>query len=96
MDSALLIKYLSTQEKKPLVEDDNIEKFNMVSENINIIGLIISVAIGGYAAYLSYECNTKHNMSEPIKIVYAILAYIFGLIYLIYYLLFRGDYCSTS
>ena len=96
MDAALVIKYLSKQENKPLIKEDKIEKFNMNTDGGSMLGMIISIAIGGYAAYLSYECNTRHNMSEPMKIIYAILAYIFGLLYLIYYVLFRSDYCSVE
>jgi hypothetical protein len=96
MDAALVIKYLSKQENKPLIKEDKIEKFDKNTDGVSILGMIISIAIGGYSAYLSYECNTRHNMSEPMKIIFAILAYIFGLLYLIYYVLFRSDYCSVE
>jgi hypothetical protein len=96
MDAALVIKYLSKQENKPLIKEDKIEKFDMNTDGVSMLGMIISIAIGGYSAYLSYECNTRHNMSEPMKIIFAILAYIFGLLYLIYYVLFRSDYCSVE
>ena len=92
MDSIYLVKYLS---KLEINNNDNkkIEKFD--TSNVSIIGNIIGLLIGGYAAYLSYECNTRNNMSEPIKILYAALAFFFGLLYLLYYLLFRSDYCSV-
>jgi len=96
MDAALMIKYLSKQENKPLVKQDKVESFEMNGENIAIIGMIISIIIGAYSAYLSWECNTRHNMSEPMKIVWAILAYMFGLVYLVYYIFFRSDYCSVE
>ena len=55
--------------------------------------LVISIFIGAFAAYLSYDCNSKKNMSELQKVLWAVLAYIFGLLYLIYYALFRFDSC---
>lgn len=96
MDSLYLIKYLSKLEEA----DDNknkkstVENFGM--NNITTMGNVISLLIGGYAAYLSYTCNTKYNIDEPIKIIYSIFAFSFGLLYLIYFVLFRSDYCGVE
>jgi uncharacterized protein YacL len=87
MDAYLIVKQLEQNKKK-------IEKMNQANNDNGVnIGLIISIIIGAYASYLSYECNTKHNVPEIQKILFAVLAYIFGLFYLIYYFLFRYDSC---
>jgi hypothetical protein len=104
MDALEIIKQINKYKKKlenmeysnagnqPKVEQNQIpaENNSMLS-----IGTIISFMIGAYAAYLSYECNSKKNMSEMAKIIFAILAYIFGLFYLIYYYLFQYDTCNS-
>jgi Kef-type K+ transport system membrane component KefB len=94
MDSIYLVKYLSKLETLDKNNNKKIENFN--SSSVAIGGNIIGLLIGAYAAYLSYECNSRHNMGEPLKIVYALFAFFFGLIYLLYYLLFRSDYCRIE
>jgi hypothetical protein len=68
------------------------EKFvSMDDRNIIKIGKILSIFIGLYAAYLSYECSKKHGLSTVQKLLYAGLSYIFGIFYLLYYFLFKHD-----
>ena len=87
MDALLIVKQLQKNKK-------SIEKMNQANNNNGSnIGLFLSIIIGAYASYLSYECNSKHNVPELQKILFAVLAYIFGLLYLIYYFLFRYDKC---
>ena len=89
MDAYMIVRQLEKNKSK-------LEKMNSSSNTKSVgsnLGLLISILIGAYASYLSYECNTKKNISETHKIFYAVLAYIFGLFYLIYYFLFRFDTC---
>jgi len=87
MDALFIVKQLDKNKKK-------IEKMNETNANKGSnIGLVLSIIIGAYASYLSYECNSKNNVPEMQKIVFAILSYIFGLFYLIYYFLFKYDSC---
>lgn len=58
-----------------------------------IISMIIGISIGLFAAYLSWKCNTKFKYSTWLKVLYAFLAYIFGLIYIILHFIFRYDVC---
>ena len=97
MDSIYLIKYLGNLETTKDDKNKNlkVEKFDM-SATTSLFSNIVSFAIGGSAAYLSYTCNTRDNMGEPLKIVYAALAFFFGLLYLFYYLLFRSDHCRIE
>ena len=94
MDAALIINYIKKLNNKPTIKDGKIEEFINIDQ-FSSVGSIISILIGAYAAYLSYTCNSKRfDMSEPTKIIWAVIAYFFGLVYLIYYTLFRSDYCS--
>ena len=90
MDALVILKNLQKNKKK-------LEKLDETSESSSMskYGIFISIMIGVYAAYISYDCNSKKNIPEIQKIVYSILAYIFGLIYLIYYFLFRFDSCNS-
>ena len=94
MDSIYLIKYLCKIENNNINKEKKIENFE--SSTVVQYGNILGLLIGGWAAYLSYECNTRHNINEPLKIIYAVFAFWFGLIYLIYYLLFKSDYCHIK
>ena len=89
MDAYVIVNLIK-KHKKRLEKLDDANKSN---DSMNTIGLIISIAIGAYAAHLSYQCNTKLNIPEFQKVIYAVLAYIFGIIYLLYYFLFRSDAC---
>jgi heme O synthase-like polyprenyltransferase len=88
MDAYLILKNLEKNKK-------NVEKLNesTQSKGVDSIGLLISIIIGAYAAFLSYECNSKKDVPESHKIFFAVLAYLFGLFYLVYYFLFRYDTC---
>jgi hypothetical protein len=96
MDAAYIINYIKKLNSKPEIKDGKIEEFNERMDQFSSFGSIISIIIGFYAAYLSYTCNSKRNMSESVKVLWAIIAYLFGLIYLVYYVLFRSDYCNEN
>ena len=97
MDALEIIKQINNYKKKvekmEYATAPNAQPKAGVDDNMMNIGTIISMVIGIYAAYLSYECNTKKNISEMSKIIFAVLAYIFGLFYLAYYYLFQYDTC---
>ena len=91
MDAYLVLNQIEKKKRSKL------EKLNEMNNTggVSNVGLIISIIIGGYAAYLSYECNSKLNVPEFQKVLYSILAYLFGLFYLFYYFLFRYDTCHS-
>jgi hypothetical protein len=96
MDASFIINYIKKSNSKPEIKNGKIEEFNVNMDQFSSLGSIISIIIGIYAAYLSYTCNSKRNMSEALKVFWAIIAYFFGLIYLIYFTLFRSDYCNDN
>lgn len=87
MDAILIINKILENKKL-----DRKEKFVSRSDNnILTIGRVLSICIGLYAGYLSYECSSKHDISPILKILYVGLAYMFGLLYLLYYFLFKHE-----
>ena len=61
----------------------------------DVLSLVLGIIIGLYAAYLSWQCNSKMNYGTFLKVIFAIFAYIFGLVYLILYLIMRYDTCRV-
>lgn len=61
----------------------------------DILSFVLGIIIGLYAAYLSWQCNSKMNYGTFLKVIFAIFAYIFGLVYLILYLIMRYDTCRV-
>lgn len=60
----------------------------------NILTFVLGVVIGLYAAYLSWQCNSKLSYSTFLKVIFSVFAYLFGLVYLILYLVMRWDTCK--
>ena len=59
-----------------------------------IVAMVVGIIIGTVAAYLSWSCNTALNYNLGLKVVFAVLAYIFGLLYILLYMIMRYDTCS--
>jgi len=95
MDALEIVKQISNYKKKveKMEYKSNEQPSTHGNNTMMSIATIISNIIGLYAAYLSYQCNTKKNIPEVQKIIFAVLAYIFGLFYLVYYYLFQYDKC---
>jgi uncharacterized membrane protein len=66
------------------------------SSTVSIIGLIVSLLISLYAVYLSWSCNSALNMSVGLKLLYAFFAFLFGLLYLLFYVIFRAGQCKSQ
>lgn len=94
MDGLIIINNIAKIKKNESLEKEKFSSDDGYMHMFNM-GAVLSFFIGAYAAYLSYTCNTKEEMECATKVIYAILAYIFGLFYLLYYFLFRNEYCST-
>jgi hypothetical protein len=56
---------------------------------------ILLLLINSYAAYLSWDCNSAKNYPLMLKLVFSLFAFMFGSLYIIYYMLFRFDDCNT-
>ena len=86
MDAGFIVTYIDHFKNTNNIKTN--EKFNE-QNNIyfNKTNMLVSIIIGAYAAYLSYDYNTELNLPEGSKIGYALLAFLFGLFYLIWYFL---------
>lgn len=61
---------------------------------MKLIQLILSVGISLYATYLSWSCSAGEHMF--IRILSAIFAWLFGVIYILYFALFRSASCRIA
>ena len=96
MDALMIVKQIDLFKNKSVekLSENKDNNKNETNESLLSIGTLISIIIGAYAAFLSYTCNTKKNIPETHKIIFSVLAYCFGLIYLVYFFLFRYDDCA--
>lgn len=65
-------------------EDETKEAFSGGGEGI--ISFFLSFMFSILAVILSWNCNTRLRVNTGLKVLYAIIAFIFGLLYLIFYL----------
>lgn len=59
---------------------------------MKMLQLILSLAISAYAAYLSWNCS----VGEPgfIRILSAMFAWFFGVLYILFYIMFKSKSCA--
>lgn len=93
-----LMEKLNHSQKSPFVDGmdstpppSNTRKSWKLSD---ILSFILGVIIGLYAAYLSWQCNSKMRYNKFLKVLFSVFAYIFGLVYLILYVIMRWDVCK--
>lgn len=95
MDLLLINNIL--KKNKPNSEKFEDEKSNSdnvkeeVSSTETIIGIIAFIAFGIAAVYFSWVSNTVCEWNVGFKIIYAIFAFLFGLSYVIIYVINRMD-----
>ena len=87
---------LSKDGSTPSSKDDSELSKDGSTLSSNLIVNIVSFIISCFAVYLSWSCNTAIGLPIVLKIIYGFFAFVFGTIYMIYYLLFRGDFCYTQ
>lgn len=75
--------------------DDEEYVINNKANKVSNVTFLLMLLINSYAAYLSWECNTNNGYPLPLKIVFSFFAFIFGTMYLLYYILFRFDQCNN-
>jgi len=92
MASPLMLNASKTGHHKEIAlvyedEDDDVA--------ISPLYMVVGICIGVYAAYLSWTCNTAQGIEVPLKVIYAMFAYFFGLIYLVLFMIFRWGTCHA-
>ena len=68
---------------------------NNKANNISSVTFLLMLIINSYSAYLSWECNSNKNYPLVLKVVFSFFAFMFGSLYLLYYILFRFDDCNN-
>jgi hypothetical protein len=93
MDAFLLTQAL---EQPAETYTDKMDKVVIVEKRgfsfMKMLQLILSLAISAYAAYLSWNCS----VGEPafIRILSALLAWSFGVLYILFYIMFKSKSCA--
>ncbi|AGE52996.1 hypothetical protein PBCVOR070422_841L [Paramecium bursaria Chlorella virus OR0704.2.2] len=93
MDAFLLTQALEQPAETYI---DKMDKVVIVEKRgfsfMKMLQLILSLAISAYAAYLSWNCS----VGEPafIRILSALLAWFFGVLYILFYIMFKSKSCA--
>ncbi|AGE49282.1 hypothetical protein ATCVBr0604L_792R [Acanthocystis turfacea Chlorella virus Br0604L] len=61
---------------------------------LKLIQLVLSIGISLYAAHLSWSCSAGEHMF--IRVLSALFAWFFGVIYILYFALFRSASCKIA
>lgn len=85
---ALAIDKTGVKEKYENTNNDNTK-----TENMDPLEIILNLSIFVVAAYLSWTCNTKRDVSTPLKVIYALFAGVFGFVYIIIHMILVGGNC---
>ncbi len=75
-------------------QDDKKEHYRRMMRSSNPAMNILGQLVGLYSAYLSWVCNA--GLSTGMRILWAVIAYGFGFIYLIYFFAFKKGLCSSG
>jgi len=94
--SNLIKKSLQKNKKiEHMHDEEDEEEVNILNMNhVTMLSFVIMIIINSYAAFLSWECNTANNYPINLKILFSILSFMFGSLYIMYYILFRFDSCN--
>lgn len=87
-------KYQEVQANKK--KEETFEDSAATSTASYLVSSAVSILFGIFAVYLSWSCNTEAGINIGLKIVYAFFAFIFGGIYILFYLLFRAGRCAPQ
>lgn len=56
------------------------------------IRAILALSISALAAYMSWSCNV--GMSSPLRVINALVAFLFGSLYVLLFIIFRWQDCA--
>lgn len=86
-------KFQTKKNRENNLDQDPIKKIVVVESSAIIFQYVVYFVLGFLAAFLSWECNTAAGLSVAEKVLWALLAYIFTVPFLIYYVLIRSHQC---
>jgi hypothetical protein len=70
---------------------------NVSSVSYTLIGIIVWIVAGVFAAYFSYKCSRAAHEDKGMTLVYTFIAFLFSIPYLIWYFIVRvffGNECK--
>lgn len=86
-------KFQTKKNRENNLDQDPIQKIVVVESSVIIFQYVVYFVLGFLAAFLSWECNTAAGLPVAEKVLWALLAYIFTVPFLIYYVLIRSHQC---
>ncbi len=97
MDGYLALSTLFNTEKfEDVKPTGSFVRVTRVNKTAEYVSFAIGIALGLFAAYLSWTCYENVTYSSvPARILFAIFAFLFGVLYLIIYALFKTSNCSS-
>ncbi len=79
---------------KKLSQDKNEnENENYFCKMGDILSFLLYLLISMFSLYLSWECNTQRGLSTLVKLFYGFFAFMFGSMYLLFYIIFINGTC---
>ncbi len=72
------------------------EKKCIEEGQFHILDVILSIIVSVFAFVLSWNCNTARNLPFMIKLFYGSFAFIFGSLYVVFYILFNLGTCKDN
>jgi uncharacterized membrane protein YdcZ (DUF606 family) len=64
-----------------------------VSRRARAVTTALAILLSSLAALLSWNCNTRLGYSLGLRVLSSLIAFLFGGLYLLYYVLVRADIC---
>ncbi|AGE53659.1 hypothetical protein ATCVGM07011_789R [Acanthocystis turfacea Chlorella virus GM0701.1] len=84
------IAVAKTKDTKVVVVEKKKEGFSFMK----LIQLVLSIGISLYAAHLSWSCSANEHMF--IRVLSALFAWWFGVLYILYFALFKSSSCKIA
>ena len=94
MDALIISNLLKKSKNNKNIEHMHNHNDILDVSNVSVLSFILMIVINSYAAYLSWECNTANNYPLNLKLIFSFLSFMFGSLYIMYYMLFRFDTCN--
>jgi uncharacterized membrane protein YdcZ (DUF606 family) len=89
---AFIASHLVMKEKQRVqkMKQSKLLKDSGTDSSVSPIASLLSFIVGAVAVYLSWNCNTIQGHTVLAKVFYAFFAFLFGTLYLIFYVIYHG------
>ena len=93
MDLLAAVKLYDKISKKEHMQDAQ-SNTSTQPQQATFFSYLLSLAITVIAIYLSWTCNSATGMDPVLKVGYAFVAGMFGVVYVVCYMIFRAGNCA--